>query len=86
MEEEGEDSVPQGEIVNRIANRIVEEENSATSVEKMSEIAKKIHHCISHLIKKENVLMVTQDNKLNKNERLICLNCNVDPATMNLDG
>ena len=65
---------------------MLEEESAATSIEKMSDIAKKIHHCITHLIKKENVLMVTQENKLNKNERLICMNINVDLQTMNLDG
>ena len=78
MESEGQDSVAQGVIVNRIAQKMLEEESAATSIEKMSDIAKKIHHCITHLIKKENVLMVTQENKLNKNERLICMNINVD--------
>jgi hypothetical protein len=30
------------------------------------------------MITKENVLMITQDSKTNKNERLLCLNINND--------
>ena len=47
--------------------------------------SKKVANCIQHLITKENVLMVTQDAKI-KNERLLCMNINVDMANMNLSG
>ena len=46
LEREGQDSVPQGEIVNKIAMKIVTEEGIAPSVEKMGEFAKKIQNCI----------------------------------------
>lgn len=59
LADEGQDSVPQGDIVNRIAQKIVSEEGMAPSVEKLGEIAKKIQNCISHLINKENVLSIT---------------------------
>ena len=75
--DEDNDSMVQGEIVNRIAQKIVTEEGSAQSVEKMAETAKKIHNCITHLITKENVLMITQDSK-NKNERMLCMSINAD--------
>jgi hypothetical protein len=30
------------------------------------------------MVTKENVLIITQDSKTNKNERLLCLNINTD--------
>lgn len=59
LEQEGQDSVAQGEIVNRIARTLVEEDGEAQSIEKMAETAKKISNCINHLITKEHVLMIT---------------------------
>ena len=44
---------------------------------------KKIANVITHLIQKENVLMIAQDAKI-KNERYLCLNVNVDLQNMNL--
>jgi len=35
---------------------------------------------VQHLITKENVLIITQDSKTNKNERLLCLNINAEMA------
>ena len=49
------------------------------------ETSKKVANCINHLISKENVLMITQDAKV-KNERILCLNINVDLANMDLNG
>lgn len=49
------------------------------------ETSKKVANCINHLITKENVLMITQDAKV-KNERILCLNINVDLANMDLNG
>lgn len=40
---------------------------------------------IQHLISKENVLMVTQDAK-SKNERMLCVNINVEMDNMVLGG
>ena len=59
------------------------EEGSGTSVEKAAETAKRVANCINYLIKKENILLITQDSKV-KNERLLCLNINHDIAQMSL--
>ena len=48
------------------------------------ETSKKISNVIQHMITKENVLMVTQDAKV-KNERLLCLNINVDMEHMDIN-
>lgn len=61
------------------------EDAAGTNVAKAAETAKKIGNCINHLITKENVLMVTQDSKV-KNERLLCLNINLEPSQLNLQG
>ena len=65
--------------------KIVRDDNEGASVEKAAENAKKIANCINHLIVKENILMITQDSKV-KNERLLCLNINLDIADMGLGG
>ena len=77
FERDGQESVQQSEIVNIVLQKIVLEEGTGTSVERAAEMAKKISNCINHLITKENMLMITQDSKV-KNERLLCLNINVD--------
>ena len=38
--ETDQDSIPQGEVVNKIVQKMVEEENQAHSIERMAEIAK----------------------------------------------
>lgn len=48
-----------------------------TTVEKAAEQARQVANTINHLIKKENILMITQDSKV-RNERLVCLNINLD--------
>lgn len=60
------------------------QEGSGTSLERSLETSKKISNVIQHLITKEDVLMVTQDAKV-KNERLLCLNINVDLQNMDLN-
>ena len=85
LEREGQDSAPQSDIINRVVTKVVREEDSGTSIEKAQETAKKIANCINHLITKENILMITQDSKV-KNERLLCLNINLDITSMNLAG
>ena len=50
---------------------------------KATETAKKISNCINHMITKENVVMITQESKV-KNERLLCLNINVDMSGLSL--
>jgi len=64
---------------------MVEEENSAHSIERMAEIAKQIHNTIQHMIKTENILIITQDSK-NKNERMLCMNINVGMENIDLKG
>lgn len=83
FEREGTESAAQAEIVNRVIQKIIVDEGSATSMEKAAETAKKIANCINHLITKENILMITQDSKV-KNERLLCLNINLDISSMGL--
>ena len=85
FEHEGQESAAQAEIVNRVIQKIVKDDTGATSMEKAAETAKKVANCINHLITKENILMVTQDSKV-KNERLLCLNINLDIASMGLSG
>ena len=63
----------------------MQEDAQGTNVAKAAETAKKIGNCISHLITKENVVMVTQESKV-KNERLLCLNLNVDMGNLTLAG
>ena len=83
FEREGQEPVQQSEILNKVMQKIVVDENAGTSISKSADTVKKIGNCINHLITKESVLMVTQDSKV-KNERLLCLNINVDASTLNL--
>ena len=83
FERQGQESAPQSEIVNHVIQKIVSEEGTGTSVEKAAETAKRVANCINYLIKKENILLITQDSKV-KNERLLCLNINHDIAQMSL--
>ena len=71
--------------MNRVIQKIVQDDSNVMSVEKAAESAKKVANCINHLITKENILMITQDSKV-KNERLLCLNINLDINDMNLVG
>ena len=71
--------------MNRVIQKIVQDDSNVMSVEKAAESAKKVANCINHLITKENILMITQDSKV-KNERLLCLNINLDINAMNLAG
>lgn len=71
------ESVSQSEIVNKLVTNIeVEEATTGTSLARAEQTTKKVQNVINHLITKENVLIVTQDSKNNKNERLLCLNVN----------
>lgn len=80
---QGEDTVSQAQIVNKLIEEIEIHEGTGTSLERAEETSKKIANVIQHLITKENVLMVTQDSKV-KNERLLCMNINVDMENMEL--
>jgi hypothetical protein len=71
--------------MNRVIQKIVQDDSNFMSVEKAAELAKKVANCINHLITKENILIITQDSKV-KNERLLCLNINLDINDMNLVG
>jgi hypothetical protein len=85
FENSDQSNVLQSDIINRIVQKIeLESSDAATSIEKANETSEKIKNVISHLISRENVLMVAQDAKI-KNERFLCLNINVDLANMNLN-
>jgi hypothetical protein len=81
---QGEEAVTQAQIVNKLVHLLEVQEGSGTSLERAQETSKKISNVIQHLITKENVLMVTQDAKV-KNERLLCININVDMQNMDLN-
>ena len=76
-EKEGQESVQQSEIVNSVLQNIVRDEGAGTTVESATEKAKQIANVVNYMVTKENVLMITQDSKV-KNERLLCLNINID--------
>jgi len=78
----GTESMQQSEIVNAVLQKIVRDEGAGTTVERAAEMAKKIANCINHMVNKEDVLMITQDSKV-KNERLLCLNINVEMDNFN---
>ena len=85
MKQAGEDSVAQAQIVNRLVQILEVQEGSGTTLERSVETSNKISKVINHLITKEDVLMVTQDAK-DKNERLLCLNINLDLENLDLNG
>ena len=82
FELQGQEAVQQSEIVNKVIQQLVRDETGASSVQRAAETAKQIANCIHHLITKENLIMITQDSKV-KNERLLCLNINLDMADLN---
>ena len=61
--------------------QIVRDEGAGTTLDRAAEKAKQIGNCVNHMITKENVIMITQDSKV-KNERLLCLNINVDDGNV----
>ena len=76
--------MPQSDIINRMVQRmLVEMSYAVANEEKTLESTTKISHVIQHLITKENLLMVAQDSRI-KNERILCLNINIDLQNMNL--
>lgn len=85
-EQQGMENVQQADIINRMVQKLeVENTEASTSIQRSIETSKKVSNVISHLISKENVLMVSQDSKI-KNERYLCLNINVDFQNMSLAG
>ena len=62
---------------------LVEMSYAVANEEKTLDTTTKIAHVIQHLITKENLLMVAQDSRI-KNERILCLNINIDLQNMNL--
>lgn len=85
VEKEGQTSVSQADIVNKLVQKLEIEDGNGTSVEKAHETSKKIQNVIQHLITKENMLLVTQDSKI-KNERYLCANINIDMENLDLSG
>ena len=71
----------QSEIINTVVAELTLNEGMGTSVERAAEQSRQVANTIQHLIKKENMLMITQDSKF-KNERLVCLNINLDDANI----
>lgn len=73
----GEESVQQSFIVNSLIEQLeIQEGGMGTSIERAEQTSNKIMQVVQHMISKENQLIITQDSKTNKNERLLCLNIN----------
>lgn len=80
-EQTGIDTVQQADIVNKLVELLeVDEGANGTSLERAEQTSRKVQQVVQHLITKENVLIITQDSKTNKNERLLCLNINAEMA------
>jgi hypothetical protein len=63
--------------VNSLIEKLeVQEGGMGTSIERAEQTSNKIMQVVQHMITKENQLIITQDSKTNKNERLLCLNIN----------
>jgi hypothetical protein len=78
FEQQNRENVPQSDIINRMVQRmLVEMGHAVANEDKTLDTTNKIAHVIQHLITKENLLMVAQDSRI-KNERILCLNINID--------
>ena len=82
LERQGEENVRQGDIVERMVQRIELDPTNqgsthTTSLERAQETSKKVHNVIQHLITNENLIMIAQDAKV-KMDRYLTLNVNVD--------
>jgi hypothetical protein len=86
-ERQGEDNVRQGDIVDRMIQKIELESNERqTSIEQAQETTKMVSNVISHLINNENILMITQEGK-SKADRFLTLNdLDMDQIAMTLQG
>ena len=88
FERSGEENVRQGDVVDRMVQKIeLEGTERQTSMEHAQETMKKVSNVISHLINNENILMITQDAKV-KADRYLTLNMNLDmdQVAMTLQG
>jgi hypothetical protein len=78
FERAGEDNVRQGDIVEKMVQKIeLDSTDRQTSIERSLETSRKVQNVISHLINNENILMISQDAKV-KNDRYLTLNVNFD--------
>ena len=78
FERSGEENVRQGDIVDRMVQKIELESNERqTSIEHAQETMKKVSNVINHLINNENILMITQDAKA-KVDRYLTLSMTLD--------
>jgi hypothetical protein len=87
FERQGEDNVRQGDIVDRMVQKIELESNERqTSIEHAQETTKMVSNVITHLINNENILMITQDARV-KADRYLTLNeLDMDQIAMTLQG
>jgi hypothetical protein len=85
FEAQGQENVQQAELIDKMVQKLIlEEPQLAASEEVAAEASRKVQNVISYLITRENVLMISQDSRLSKNQRYLCLNINVDLQNMNL--
>jgi hypothetical protein len=86
-ERQGEDNVRQGDIVDRMIQKIELESNERqTSMEQVQETTKMVSNVISHLINNENILMITQEGKTKVDRYLTLNDLDMDQIAMTLQG
>ncbi len=86
-ERQGEDNVRQGDIVDRMIQKIELESNERqTSIEQAQETTKMVSNVISHLINNENILMITQEGKTKADRYLTLNDLDMDQIAMTLQG
>ena len=79
---QNEDNVRQGDLVEKIIQKLMENGDAQASIEWGIEQTGKINNIVQHLITRENVLMITQD-ALSKNDRYLTLDPNISLETIN---
>ena len=77
-----EDNVRQGDLVERIIQKLIENGDAQASIEWGVEYTAKLNNIVQYLISRENVLMITQD-ALSKNDRYLTMDPNISLETIN---
>ena len=83
----GDDNVRQGDIVDKMVQKIELESNERhTSIENAQETSKMVANVITHLISNENILMITQDARTKADRYLTLNNLDMNQIAMTLQG
>ena len=79
---QNEDNVRQGDLVEKIIQKLIENGDAQASIEWGVEQTAKLNNIVQYLITRENVLMITQD-ALSKNDRYLTMDPNISLETFN---